>query len=102
MLRYGLGITMVIAALVVAGCVSGPAPSPGSSSGSVSGTATATAHGMTEYLDRLVQIRQFRGTVEVRLGDKVLLSHGYDQADVAHDVPNEPDTRFRIASLTKQ
>jgi CubicO group peptidase (beta-lactamase class C family) len=57
---------------------------------------------MTEYLDRLVQIRQFRGTVEVRLGDKVLLSHGYDQADVAHDVPNEPDTRFRIASLTKQ
>ena len=102
MRRYGLGITMVIAALVVAGCVSGPAPSPGSSSGSVSGTATATAHGMTEYLDRLVQIRQFRGTVEVRLGDKVLLSHGYDQADVAHDVPNEPDTRFRIASLTKQ
>ncbi|HEV7652583.1 MAG TPA: serine hydrolase domain-containing protein [Actinophytocola sp.] len=47
-------------------------------------------------------MRQFRGAVEVRLGDEVLLSRGFGQADVAHDVPNAPDTRFRIASLTKQ
>jgi CubicO group peptidase (beta-lactamase class C family) len=57
---------------------------------------------MTKYLDGLAQVRQFRGAVEVRLGDTVLLSQGFDQADVTRDVPNEPDTRFRIASLTKQ
>lgn len=42
---------------------------------------------MTEYLDGLVQVRQFRGAVEVRLGDEVLLSGGFGQADVAQDVP---------------
>ena len=45
---------------------------------------------MTEYLDGLVRARQFRGVVEVRLGDKVLLGRGYGQADVTRDVPNEP------------
>jgi CubicO group peptidase (beta-lactamase class C family) len=96
----GRGLTVAIAALLVAaGCTSGP---PAPASGSASGTATAAVHGMTEYLDGLVRARQFRGVVEVRLGDKVLLGRGYGQADVTRDVPNDLDTRFRIASLTKQ
>jgi CubicO group peptidase (beta-lactamase class C family) len=95
--RVGVGIAAAIAAMVVAACTSGPVSPPGPTSGA--GTA---AQGMTEYLDGLVRVRQFRGAVEVRLGDEVLLSHGFGQADVAHDLPNEPDTRFRIASLTKQ
>jgi len=57
---------------------------------------------MTEYVDGLVRARLFRGAIEVRLGDEVLLSKGFEQADVARNVPNAADTRFRIASLTKQ
>jgi D-alanyl-D-alanine carboxypeptidase len=97
--RSCLAITLAaIASMVLAACTSGPAPAPGS----VSETASATTRGMTEYLDGLVRVRQFRGVVEVRLGDEVLISRGFDQADVTQEVPNELDTRFRIASLTKQ
>lgn len=98
MRRSGLGITMAIAAMVVAACTSGPVSPPAPASG----TAAATDRGLTEYLDGLVRTHQFRGAVEVRLGDEVLLSQGFGQADVSQDVPNAPDTRFRIASLTKQ
>lgn len=95
----GLGITVVITAMMAAACASGPASPPVPAS--ASGIATTTAH-MTAYLDGLVQTGQFRGVVDVRLGDEVLLSRGFDKADVTRDVPNQPDTRFRIASLTKQ
>ena len=97
----GLGIAMVIAAMTAA-CTSGSESPSAPPTGSASGTAAASVQGMTEYLDGEVQVREFRGVVEVRLGDEVLLSQGFDQADVNHEVPNEPGTRFRIASLTKQ
>jgi CubicO group peptidase (beta-lactamase class C family) len=54
------------------------------------------------YLDGLVETRQFRGVVDVRRGDEVLLCQGFGQQNVARDVPNGADTRFRIASVTKQ
>jgi CubicO group peptidase (beta-lactamase class C family) len=98
MRRFGLGVTVMATVALVAACTSGPASPPTAASGT---TATA-AHGMAEYLDGLVQDHQFRGVVEVRRGDEVLIRQGFDQADVTQDVPNEQDTRFRIASLTKQ
>lgn len=91
-----LGTTIVAIAMLAAACTSpaeAPPPTP---------TSTATVRAMTHYLDGLVRVRQFRGAVEVRRGDEVLLSKGYDLADVRSGVPNGPDTRFRIASLTKQ
>ena len=33
---------------------------------------------------------------------KVLLSHGFGMADLSHDVPITPTTKFRIGSVTKQ
>jgi CubicO group peptidase (beta-lactamase class C family) len=38
----------------------------------------------------------------VAQGDAVLLAAGYGLADSENDVPNTPQTRFRIGSLTKQ
>jgi CubicO group peptidase (beta-lactamase class C family) len=35
-------------------------------------------------------------------GGSVLLRKGYGDADLARQIPNAPETRFRIASLTKQ
>jgi CubicO group peptidase (beta-lactamase class C family) len=88
------GISLVALCVVLAACTPEPPPP--------SGDTGVESHGMPGYLDGLVETRQFRGAVEVRRGDEVLLSQGFGHADVARDVPGEPDTRFRIASVTKQ
>jgi D-alanyl-D-alanine carboxypeptidase len=89
-------ISLVALCVVLAACTAQPAPGPAPESTGVE------AGGMPGYLNGLVETRQFRGAVEVRRGDEVLLSQGFGQADVARDVPSNPDTRFRIGSLTKQ
>ena len=44
----------------------------------------------------------FMGTVLVVDGDKVLLDKGYGMANLEWSIPNEPDAKFRLGSLTKQ
>ncbi len=44
----------------------------------------------------------FMGTVLVARGDKVLFSKGYGFANLEWDIPNTPDTKFRIGSISKQ
>lgn len=44
----------------------------------------------------------FMGSVLVSRGQEVLLSKGYGMANLEHGVPNTPQTKFRLASLTKQ
>ena len=95
--RWAAAVAAVVLGLTAAGCAPslerGPAPE----------RESATTRAMVGYLADAVELRQFRGAVEVRLGDQVLLRRGFDQARVGADgVANEPDTRFRIASLTKQ
>jgi CubicO group peptidase (beta-lactamase class C family) len=53
-------------------------------------------------LDNLVQEGAFSGSVLIAQGDNVLLSAGYGMADVENNVPNTPQTRFHIGSVTKQ
>jgi CubicO group peptidase (beta-lactamase class C family) len=45
---------------------------------------------------------QFMGSVLVARGDKILFSKGYGLANLEWGIPNTPETKFRIASLTKQ
>jgi CubicO group peptidase (beta-lactamase class C family) len=40
--------------------------------------------------------------VLVAQGDKVILSQGYGSANLEWGIPNAPDTKFRLGSLTKQ
>ncbi len=54
------------------------------------------------YLDDLAKEGAFSGSVLIAQGDSVLLSAGYGMADVENDVPNTPETRFRLGSVTKQ
>ena len=60
----------------------------------------------TTDLDQLVAsyvaAGQFMGTVFVAEGDKILLNKGYGHANLELGVPNNPDTRIRICSITKQ
>ncbi|MCU1681936.1 MAG: beta-lactamase [Amycolatopsis sp.] len=69
---------------------------------SAAGVNAASVKAMDDYLSKLVQTEDFRGSVTVARGNEVLLSKGYDLADVKAGSPNTPQTRFRIGSLTKQ
>jgi CubicO group peptidase (beta-lactamase class C family) len=65
-------------------------------------TAGSVAQTADALLSGLVAQRLFRGSVLLARRGRVILSKGYDWADVARRVPNTPRTRFRIASITKQ
>jgi CubicO group peptidase (beta-lactamase class C family) len=45
---------------------------------------------------------KFSGSILVARGDEVLLARGYGYADREREIQNAPDTRFRLASITKQ
>ena len=44
----------------------------------------------------------FMGTVLVVEGDRVVLNKGYGKASLEWNIPNAPDVKFRLGSLTKQ
>ena len=54
------------------------------------------------YANSKVLEKKFWGSVLVAQGDQVLLSQGYGEANAEWDIPNAPDTKFRLGSLTKQ
>ena len=68
--------------------------------------ASASAQDLTpkfdEYLNALVRQQRFTGSVLVARDGKVIFSKGYGLANVELDVPNTPQTKFRLGSLTKQ
>ena len=75
------------------------------------GSATARPQGTDEAAvkARLDQVASsytagnaFMGTVLVVDGDRVLLDKGYGMADLEWGIPNIPDAKFRLGSLTKQ
>jgi CubicO group peptidase (beta-lactamase class C family) len=53
------------------------------------------------YLAPYVANRDFSGVVLIARGDDVLMNKGYGMANYELGVRNTPDTKFRIASLTK-
>jgi CubicO group peptidase (beta-lactamase class C family) len=73
---------------------------------SLSAHAPAEASNDIERMQRDIELRaanqHFMGTVLVAKGDRLLINRGYGFADLEWNAPNTPDTRFRIASITKQ
>jgi CubicO group peptidase (beta-lactamase class C family) len=55
-----------------------------------------------EYLAALTKQGHFTGSVLVARDGRVIFSKGCGLASVELDVPNSPDTKFRIGSITKQ
>ena len=55
-----------------------------------------------DYLTALVEQERFMGSILVAREGKVLISKGYGMANLELDVPNTPQTKFRLASVTKQ
>jgi len=53
------------------------------------------------YLKPFVEENNFVGIIHISRGDSVLFQQGYGLANYELNVPNEPETRFHIASITK-
>ena len=55
-----------------------------------------------ELVNEYVVNQQFMGSVLVAEKGKVIFAKGYGLADVEKNIPNTPDTKFMIGSITKQ
>ena len=64
------------------------------------------AQSKTQQIDNLIKtyhkFGQFNGTVLVAKSGKVIYKKGHGMADMEWEIPNQPDTKFRIGSVTKQ
>jgi len=65
-------------------------------------SAETVAAKANEYLEAQIKANGFSGSVLVARGDQVLVAKGCGLANVEHDVPNAPNTKFRLGSITKQ
>src|SRR5262245_6316850 len=59
------------------------------------------AHRLEAYLKPFVETGNLTGTVLVARKGRVLLRHSYGLANYELQVPNSPETRFRVASVSK-
>ncbi len=55
-----------------------------------------------EYLNAAVRLDRFSGSVLVARDGSPVVSKGYGMANYEWDIPNTPQTAFRLGSLTKQ
>lgn len=55
-----------------------------------------------EYMNKCVEYGLFNGTVLVAEHDNVILKKGFGYANLEWNIQNEPDTKFRLGSITKQ
>lgn len=62
----------------------------------------AKAEKIDELLRTYHGLRQFNGSALVAENGKVILRKGYGMANMEWDIPNAPDTKFRLGSITKQ
>ncbi|HSL45036.1 MAG TPA: serine hydrolase [Anaerolineales bacterium] len=86
-------VILALALLAVAGCGQiglGATPQP------------TQGQEMEAFVQAHLATGKFMGAVLVARGDEVLFQGGYGKADLELDVPNTPETVFRIGSLTKQ
>ncbi|HCF30286.1 MAG TPA: serine hydrolase, partial [Cyanobacteria bacterium UBA11049] len=55
-----------------------------------------------DYLKAHEEIGNFMGSVLVVCRDEVLFEGSYGMAELEHNIPNTPQTKFRLGSITKQ
>jgi CubicO group peptidase (beta-lactamase class C family) len=85
-----------------AAAVSAPAPLVAQSQPVAAPVADPIGRLIDSYLNDIVGQGWFQGAVLVARGGTVILSKGYGLADAERGIPNTPQTRFRLASVTKQ
>jgi CubicO group peptidase (beta-lactamase class C family) len=69
---------------------------------SVASMAQDLAPKADEIVNAYVKQNKFSGSVLVAKGGKIVLKKSYGMANYELDVPNTPQTKFRLGSITKQ
>jgi len=54
-----------------------------------------------KYLTPYLQMKDFNGAILIAHQGRVLLRQGYGLANYEHNIPNNPQTKFHIASISK-
>ncbi|MCO5998338.1 serine hydrolase domain-containing protein [Actinoallomurus rhizosphaericola] len=88
------------AAATSSAAAAAPSPNPLATSPAPAGDPSASA--IDSYLRGLVQKGRFTGSITVVRRGQVLARFAAGKADSAKNIPNSPDTIFRIASVSKQ
>ena len=89
---FQLIMGLAFVALLLVGC-DGDSPSS---------QPVAIEKAVDEFITPYVDARSFSGSVLIAQGENILISDGYGMANLEHDVPNAPQTKFRLGSITKQ
>jgi len=55
-----------------------------------------------KYLKKELQLNRFMGSVMVARSNQIVFMKGYGLANREHEIPNAPNTKFRIGSIGKQ
>ncbi len=97
-------LALLAVAVLIAGCGGSTRPSIAAPSATPAPTATFTplASQVDAYFAQQLATQRFSGAVLIAQGASVILSKGYGDADWEQQIPNAPQTQFRIGSLTKQ
>jgi CubicO group peptidase (beta-lactamase class C family) len=86
-----VGLVVLFSGVAATAQAQSPPPDPG-----------ALASKVEEYMDARVKRDHFSGSVLIARDGKVLFTKAYGLANIEHDVPNTPQTKFRLGSITKQ
>ncbi len=68
----------------------------------VSAVAQSKANKIEDLMSLYHKYGQFNGSVLVADNGKVLYQKGFGLANMEWNIPNSPDTKFRLGSITKQ
>jgi CubicO group peptidase (beta-lactamase class C family) len=66
------------------------------------GTVPVVSGKIDGLVQKFVELGQFNGSVLVAQGESVIFKKGFGMANFEWNIPNTPDTRFRLGSITKQ
>ncbi len=86
----------ILAALAAVTLAVSPPEAPGQAAGGDPATR------MDSYLAAAQAAGRFSGTILAARGGRILLCKGYGMANYELDVPNAPQIKFRLGSITKQ
>jgi CubicO group peptidase (beta-lactamase class C family) len=87
-------IGLIVLALALAACGGAPNVQP-------TAPASALEAQVDAYLAPMAQRGDFSGSVLLARGGTIQFSRAYGMASLEFDIPNTPQTKFRIASITK-
>lgn len=108
--KLGLGLALCLSLKLgqplSTAAIATPSTLPATAMTSATDTTTFAVNPLVAEMEAFLQAhadhRQFMGSVMVVRDGETLLNLGYGMADLAQEIPNTPQTRFRIGSLTKQ